>query len=159
MIRYPDRLITRPRRAGNGTAILDSLGPCLKYYSIISQEKDRKRFFIFVICGYIHEVKAPSSCELCERSCFALTAHHLTPHAVRDTALNEGWRKKETLDNTAWLCRGCHDHVHRIASPLALGKHYWSIELLLKRTEIWQFAKTVGRLVKEDKSLGDGSVR
>ena len=34
-----------------------------------------------------------------------------------------------------------------IASPEVLGKDYWSIERLFRRTEIWQIAKTVGRLV------------
>ena len=37
--------------------------------------------------------------------------------------------------------------MHDIATPEALAKDYWSIKLLLRRTKIWQFAKTFGRLV------------
>lgn len=35
-----------------------------------------------------------------------------------------------------------------ILSLVPLGKDYWNIELLLRRTEIWQRAKAVGMPVK-----------
>ena len=151
MINGSERIIYKPSKQGNGMAIPLSLGPTLKYYSIICQEKDLKQFFVPIVREYVQEFKSPSNCELCERSHFALTAHHLVPRSVRDIALKHGWHKKETLSRIAWLCRGCHDYVHRIASPTTLGKEYWSIELLLRRTEIWLFAKMVGRL-----GWGDG---
>lgn len=149
IVKAPERIINDPLRHGKRMVIPVSLGPCLKYYSIIYQEKDVKEFFYPIICRYVHEVRLPKSCELCQRSRFALTAHHLVPRSVHDIALEQGWRKERELDlnSIAWLCRGCHVHVHRIATPEDLGKHYWTIELLLRRTEIWQFAKTVGRLV------------
>lgn len=128
-------------------AIPVSLGPCLKYYSIICQTGDLSSFFTPVISKYIKGVKAPKSCDLCERSHLALTAHHLVPRSVHEEALKQAWHEKQRLNEVAWLCRGCHVFVHRTASPEVLGKDYWSIERLLRRTEIWQFAKTVGRLV------------
>ena len=146
MISTPERIVSRPSTPGYGMAIPVSLGPCLKYYSIIYQQKGLREFFLPIICRYIQEFKIPRSCELCERSHFALTAHHLIPRSVQRKALEQRWHKTEELRKIAWLCRGCHDHLHRIATPTELGKDYWSIELLLRRTEIWLFVKTVGRL-------------
>lgn len=148
MIQRPEHILDRPSTCGNGQIPI-SLGPCLKYYSIICHEKHLKHFLLPIICKYVHHVKTPISCELCQRSRFALTAHHLIPRSVRGIALQHKWHNKKYINSIAWLCRGCHEHVHRIFTPQALGRHYSSIELLLRRTEIWQFAKTVGRLVNK----------
>lgn len=141
-------IINRPSTRGNAINNPVGLGPCLKYYSIICEEKDLKGFFLNIICKYIQECKVPRNCELCERSRQALTAHHLVPRSVLVKARKQAWHEEKTLTKVAWLCRSCHGFVHRIASPKALGKDHWSIELLLRRTEIWQFAKAIGRLVK-----------
>ena len=137
-------------------AIPTSLGPCLKYYSIISEVKHLRVFFLSIIQRYIQEARAPRICELCQRSCLALTAHHLIPRSVHGKALQERWREKikKDLGSIAWLCRGCHEHVHRTATPEALGRQYWTTELLLQRTEIWLFAKAIGRLVNSTEGKG-----
>lgn len=114
---------------------------------MICDQRYIKQFFCPILVDYVRDVRLPRSCELCERSQFALTAHHLIPRSMHHTVLKRAWHDKQRLTNIAWLCRGCHGFVHKIVSPEALEKDYWSIELLLRRTEIWQFAKTVGRLV------------
>ena len=113
-----------------------SLGPGLKFYSIICEEKDLRRFLLPITYNYIQECKTIRNCELCDRSQFALTVRHLVPHYVREEARKEAWQGEKRLDGVAWFSRRCHRFVHRISSPEALGKNYWSIELLLKRTEI-----------------------
>lgn len=144
--RKPERIVNRPSTRGNGIPIPVSLGPCLKYHSIICREKDLKRFLLRIVCHYIREVKLPKSCELCQRSQFVLTAHHLVPRSVHDIALQQVWHDRQKLNKIAWLCRGCYGFVHRTLDPKTLGKDYWSIKLLLRRTEVLRFAETVGRL-------------
>ena len=132
-----------------------SLGPCLKYYSIISQEKELKNYFIPIIRKYFDimtNVKELPICELCECSTLDITAHHLVPRCVHRFAHERGWGpggKRGSLHSIAWLCRGCHLFVHRILDPIALAEHYWTVQLLLRRTEIWQYVETTRRLVRE----------
>jgi len=46
----------------------------------------------------------------------------------------------------AWLCRACHSFVHRAASNEELGKDYWSVERLMAREDVQNWAKWVGRV-------------
>ena len=145
--KYTDPSNSIYRSATYGSHVIpSSLGPYIRHYSIICEQDDRESFFFPIVRGYILDVKLPKSCELCERSQFALTSHHLVPQSVFKTLPKEASSQHKYQPNTAWLCRGCHRFLHRIITEEALAKDYCSIELLLRRTEIWQFARTVGRL-------------
>ena len=143
-------IVGNPSKDRNEIILPVSLGPCLKYYSIISQKEELRNYLIPIIYDYFDEVKKPRICELCQCSAHLLTAHHLVPRCVHRVALKRGWgpsKKRGGLNSIAWLCQGCHVFVHRIIDPAALAAHHWSVQLLLKRTEIWQFAETIRKLV------------
>ena len=144
--------IGNPSKTQNKIMLRISLGPCLKYYSIISQEKELRKYLIPIICNYFDEFKKPRTCELCQCSAPALTAHHLVPRSVHREALKRGWgpsKKRGGLNSIAWLCQGCHGFVHRILDPTALAANHWTVQLLLKRTEIWQYGETIRKLVRK----------
>lgn len=128
-----------------------SLGPCLKYYSMISQEEELSKYFSNIIYNYFNEFKKPRGCELCQCWTRALTAHHLVPRSVRRLAAERRWSPARGSDSIAWLFRGCHEFVHRILDPKALAANYWTVQLLLTRSEIWQYAQTIRKLVQKVK--------
>ena len=146
------RIIGNPSSHRNEIILPVSLGPCLKYYSMISQAKELRKNFIPIILDSFDEIKKPRICELCQCSARALTAHHLVPRCVHRFAHERGWgpsEKRGSLNGIAWLCRCCHQCVHRILDPTALAGHHWTVQLLLRRTEIWQYAETIRKLVRK----------
>ncbi|TLD23869.1 hypothetical protein PspLS_06478 [Pyricularia sp. CBS 133598] len=85
-------------------------------------------------------------CELCGRDWIHLTYHHLIPRMVHEKVLRRGWHREDELQNVAWLCRACHNTVHRFASHEDLARHYYTVDLLMAQDEIAAFAQWVGRL-------------
>lgn len=77
----PQRILNQLSTRGSEIVPI-GLGPILKYYSIICEQKELKSFFLPVISDYIRDVRLSRNCELCKRSKFALTAHHLVPRSV-----------------------------------------------------------------------------
>ena len=67
---------------------------------------------------------------------------------MHERALKEGWHDEQKLSQIAWLCRACHEVVHKKITPIMLAKKYASIDLLLKRSDIREWTKTVGRVVR-----------
>ena len=147
------RFVGNPSKHRSSFILPVSLGPCLKYYSIISQEKELKTYLIRIILSYFDELgKNRLVCEIFQCSTEAIDAHHLVPRCVHRLSLKRGWdpiKKRGNLDDIAWLCRGCHVFVHRVLVPRALATDYWSVQLLLTKTEIWQYAMTIRKLVQE----------
>ena len=47
----------------------------------------------------------------------------------------------------AWLCRPCHDTVHRVVpSNEELARSWYSVELLMGREDVRRFVGWVGRV-------------
>ena len=141
-----------PSKHRNEIILPVSLGPCLKYYSMISKEIYLRRYFIPIICNYFDDVKNRKICHLCQCLAPALTAHHLVPRCIHRFAFERGWGPSKTrgsLNSIASLCRGCHEFVHRVLDPEALAAHHWTVQLLLRRTEIWQYTNTIHKLVRK----------
>lgn len=123
-----------------------SLGPCLKYYSVISQEKDLYRFFRPIVCQYIKKVMVPHRCQLCQCQNLCLTAHHLVLRSAHLLAFKRKWHIDSQINKVAHLCWECHELALKVASTEALAKNYWSIELLLERKHVWLYVNTVGEV-------------
>lgn len=89
-----------------------------------------------------------TGCALCERNHINLSAHHLIPRAVHDKAIKRGWASDLTECRTriAWLCRACHDFVHKIASHEQLAKHYNTVEALEAREDVKDWIGWVSRV-------------
>lgn len=98
----------------------------------------------------VHEStpQKPSECELCGREWIILTVHHLIPRETWPKAVKRGWiaNEEEGHRRIAWICRACHNLVHKIASNEELARHYNSVELLEEREDVQKFVAWVGRV-------------
>ncbi len=92
------------------------------------------------------EALRPSACELCGRDWIPLTYHHLIPRSTHDKVRKRGWHPEWRLNAVAWLCRACHDFVHRVASNEELAKDWWSLERLRSREDTQVWVEWVGRV-------------
>lgn len=145
----------------DSSSILNSLGPSitesLATYGLLPPPTNIAAFLTPVLNAYLkHCTTAPSAprltkdlvahCEICERDWVPLTYHHLIPRFVHAKVLKRGWHPEEKLDSVAWLCRQCHSFVHQIAGNEELAKHYYTIELLMEREEVRNWAKWAGKM-------------
>ena len=128
----------------------DDLDDSSKDYLGIAKGADLKRLYAPVLCDY---VKAASqnygSCEICQRHRFKLTRHHLIPRAMHDRLLKQGSCVKHQLNRVAWLCRGCHEFIHHRIKPHVLAQKYPSVELLLRRPDVREWAKSIRKIVRK----------
>ena len=73
----------------------------------------------------------PDACELCGRAA-ALTRHHLIPKALHDKPyVQKRFAKSERITATLWVCRACHNQIHRLFSEKELALTFNSREALL----------------------------
>jgi len=73
----------------------------------------------------------PEVCELCARPA-SLTRHHLIPKALHDKAYGQKRSPRhERITATLWVCRACHNQIHRLFSEKELALTYNSREALL----------------------------
>ncbi|OJJ57768.1 hypothetical protein ASPSYDRAFT_46990 [Aspergillus sydowii CBS 593.65] len=86
------------------------------------------------------------ACEICERDWIPLSYHHLIPRGVHDKAIKKGWHDEWMLNSVAWLCRACHSFVHRMASNEELAREWFTVERILEREDVKDWAKWVGRV-------------
>ena len=118
----------------------------------IAKDTNIKRLFVPIVCDY---VKAASqnhgSCEICERDGFKLTEHHLIPRVMHGQFLKQRLCRKDELKKVAWLCRGCHEFIHQRIKPKVLANKYPSVELLLRRHDVREWAKSIGKVVRKIK--------
>ena len=128
----------------------DDLDDSSKNYPGIAKGADLKRLYVPILCDY---VKAASqnygSCEICQRHRFKLTRHHLIPRAMHDRLLKQGSCGKHQLNRVAWLCRGCHEFIHHRIKPHVLAQKYPSVELLLRRPDVREWAKSIRKIVRK----------
>lgn len=82
----------------------------------------------------------PDVCELCRRPVAKLTRHHLIPKRLhRKKRFQKLFTREELITRTLWVCRPCHNAIHRVASETELGLHYNTREKLLANDELRAF--------------------
>lgn len=85
-----------------------------------------------------------ATCELCRRD-LELTFHHLIPRTLH----SKKWFKKtftaDQLNSGAYLCRDCHDAIHRFIPEKVLGTDYNTVEKLLTHEKVADFVVWVSK--------------
>ncbi|KAI9367950.1 hypothetical protein BJX61DRAFT_547004 [Aspergillus egyptiacus] len=87
-----------------------------------------------------------SACEICERDWIPLSYHHLIPRSVHEKVKKKGWHDEWMLNSVAWLCRACHSFVHRMAGNEELAREWFTVERILEREDVRDWARWVGRV-------------
>lgn len=81
----------------------------------------------------------PEACELCRRQA-PLTRHHLIPKALHGkTYVRKRFAREERITATLWVCRPCHNQIHRLFSEKELALSYNSREALLADSRLRSF--------------------
>jgi hypothetical protein len=81
----------------------------------------------------------PDQCELCRRL-VPLTRHHLIPKALHNKPyVQKQFAKSERITATLWVCRACHNQIHRLFSEKELALTYNSREALLSDERLQTF--------------------
>ncbi len=132
-----------------------SVEDSLTSYSVLPPDAGLADFLNPVLALYISSCTAspppPSSnrvfaCEICARDYIPLTYHHLIPKAVHAKVLKRGWHEEWELNNVAWLCRACHSFVHKMANNEELAREWWTVEKILTREVVRDWANWIGRV-------------
>lgn len=77
----------------------------------------------------------PEACELCQRQGEALTKHHLIPKTHHNKPkIRKRFTRQQRLTQILWVCRPCHDHLHRCFSESELAARLYTKEALLAET-------------------------
>ena len=83
-----------------------------------------------------------AGCALCERD-HPLTYHHLIPRTLH----RKRWAKvrfsADALQAGIWVCRDCHDAIHRFISHRELAESHRSVEALLGHEQVGRFVRWV----------------
>lgn len=73
---------------------------------------------------------AAKPCALCG-ACRQLTFHHLIPRKLhRRTGFKKNY-SREDLNKGIDICQPCHRGLHKLYDEMALGKRFYTLELLL----------------------------
>lgn len=132
-----------------------SVPETLSVYALIPDQADLPDFLGPVLNEYILAVSSPpptwtntrtDACEICERDWIPLSYHHLIPRGVHGKALKKGWHDEWMLNRVAWLCRACHSFVHRMAGNEELAREWFTVERILEREDVRDWARWVGRV-------------
>jgi hypothetical protein len=127
----------------------------LSVYGIISSPDSLPDFLSPVLSEYIASVTAAppvwiqtraEACEICERDWIPLSYHHLIPRGVHAKVRKKGWHDEWMLNSVAWLCRACHSFVHRMAGNEELAREWFTIDRILEREDVRDWARWVGRV-------------
>ena len=132
------------------SSLPDDLEESLKNYLGIAKGANLKRLYLPILCDYVQAASQNyGSCEICQRDRFKLTKHHLIPRVMHGKLLKRGSCGKHQLDQVAWLCRGCHEFIHHRIKPHVLAAQYPSINLLLRRSDVKDWAKSIRKIVRK----------
>ncbi len=85
----------------------------------------------------------PDSCELCQRSHLKLTKHHLIPATLHTNKWFKKRYSREELNQVIWVCRPCHNAVHRHISHKELGREFNTLAAIRTHTEVAKFVEWV----------------
>jgi hypothetical protein len=152
---------TPPLKPQAASSVLNLLPPTINdslvSYSFLPLDTSLQEFLTPVLNAYLTALTTPppppsmtrnlaTECEICSRSWIPLTYHHLIPKEVHAKVVKRGWHHENQLQNVAWICRACHSFVHRIASNEELAREWFTVERLLEREDVRDFASWVGRV-------------
>ena len=127
----------------------------IETHGLLAHGTDATNFLAATFSAYVASATSPplpyaetrtSACELCERDWIPLTYHHLIPRSSHIKALKRGWAEEWELNKVAWLCRACHNCVHRIESNDSLAEDWNSLEKLSGREDVQSFVKWVSNV-------------
>ncbi|QSS51355.1 hypothetical protein I7I53_06661 [Histoplasma capsulatum var. duboisii H88] len=147
--------LPRPTLDSLTAAVPLSVSESLSVYGLIPDPSDFPTFLNPILTGYISAVQTgppkwsstrATSCEICERDWIPLTYHHLIPREVHAKVLKRKWHEEWMLNSVAWLCRACHSFVHKMASNEELAKEWYTVELILQREDVQNWANWVARI-------------
>ncbi|KAJ5760585.1 hypothetical protein N7520_007741 [Penicillium odoratum] len=127
----------------------------LSVYGLIPDTADFADFISPVLSEYIGGVTSgppawsttkTDACEICERNWIPLSYHHLIPRGVHAKVMKKGWHDEWMLNSVAWLCRACHSFVHRMAGNEELAREWYTVERIMEREDVRDWAKWVSRV-------------
>ncbi|KAJ5913627.1 hypothetical protein N7504_002510 [Penicillium tannophilum] len=127
----------------------------LSVYGLIPDSADFPDFISPVLSEYISSVTTgppawsttkTDACEICERDWIPLSYHHLIPRGVHAKVMKKGWHDEWMLNSVAWLCRACHSFVHRMAGNEELAREWFTVERIMEREDVRDWANWVGRV-------------
>ncbi|KAJ5724070.1 hypothetical protein N7488_002105 [Penicillium malachiteum] len=124
-------------------------------YGLMADRADFPEFISPVLSEFISSVtSAPpvwattrtDACEICDRDWIPLSYHHLIPRGVHAKVLKKGWHDEWMLNSVAWLCRACHSFVHRMATNEELARQWYTVDRIMEREDVRDWAKWVSRV-------------
>ncbi len=75
-----------------------------------------------------------------------MTRHHLIPKALHDKVyVQKRYARHERITATLWVCRACHNQIHRLFSEKELALTYNSREALLSDERMRTFVEWLAR--------------
>lgn len=83
-------------------------------------------------------------CALCERD-RPLTFHHAIPRTLHKKRWVKARFSADELHDGAWLCRDCHDAVHRFIPHRELAESFRTLEALRAHPEVARFVAWIAR--------------
>ena len=90
--------------------------------------------------------RQPPACELCARTMDDLTRHHLIPRKQhRRRRIRRRFSRAEREGRVLWVCRPCHDHIHRQFDEQALAERLNTLDALLAEPTIQRFVHWIAR--------------
>lgn len=83
-------------------------------------------------------------CQLCHRTQFPLTRHHLIPLSRHNKVRTQrNFSREQMSKEIAMLCRPCHSQIHRLFDNHELASYYHTIASLQEHSEVQKFVKWV----------------
>lgn len=83
-------------------------------------------------------------CEMCERET-VLTFHHLIPRTLHKRKWYQKRYTSEELNQGIDICYSCHEAVHDFITEKDLGKHYNTLDLLMKHPKVDKFVEWISK--------------
>jgi hypothetical protein len=130
-----------------------SIPDSLHTYAFLTDPSSLPNFLLPILNAYIGATTAApppwsstrtSACEICERDWIPLTYHHLIPKETHAKVMKRGWHEEWELNRVAWLCGACHRFVHACATNEELAREWWSVERLMMREDVRDWARWRG---------------
>lgn len=153
--RDTDTPLNRTLLESLSTTIPPSVTDTLTVYGLLPSSSDIPEFLSPILTEYITSVTTgppawastrTEACEICERDWIPLSYHHLIPRGVHAKVIKKGWHDEWMLNSVAWLCRACHSFVHRMESNEVLAREYFTVERILEREDVQDWARWVSRV-------------
>lgn len=89
-------------------------------------------------------MEGTDACALCRRET-RLTFHHLLPKSLRHKKRYRKKFSKAEFEKGIFVCRSCHDAVHRFISERELADSFNTLETLRAHPEVEKFVEWVAK--------------